>query len=345
MANHPFWRCRSKYRRMLLCLAGLFLLTQMGNGCSGGHSPNAADRADPGPLRVAVTVEPLRWLAARVGGDAVRPVTVVPPGQNHETWEPAPGHMDTLREAVVYFESGMPFEEPLIARLQGVNPSLESVCLLDAVTARYPAPEPDTGATPQETAEPPAHPGHGHTHEESGDPHGHDHGHEFGDPHFWTDPLAMTAAAERIAETLARKRPELADRFRKNLESLTQELEALHREIAETLAPYRGKPFYVFHPELGWFARRYGLIQRAVEQHGKSPGAQALDLLAREIRENTVRDLFTQPGYPVTEVQALARQLNLRVRDVDLMTDDYPRAMRKLAAMLAESFAGMAPTP
>ena len=334
-------------------IVGFLIALLLAAGCSGGgQSPATGDRAHAGasPLTVAVTVEPLRWLVSRLGGEAVHPVTVVPPGQNHETWEPAPGHMETLRQATVYFETGMPFEEPLIQRLRGLNPSLEAVCLLDAVTERMPPPE----------AEPPVASGEaestqagaaadaveqaGETPAAAEDHHGeHHHAHAHGDPHFWTDPRAMMAAAERVAEVLAARLPEHAADIRAALEGVREDLASLEGEIARLMAPFRGRRYYVFHPETGWFARRYELVERAVEQHGKAPGARTLDDLVREIREAGVTTVFTQSGYPAVEVNTLARTLNLRVQEVNLARPDYPEALRELARSLAAGFGSEVP--
>lgn len=302
-------------------------------GCSGSSPSTSLPTKDAGstsPVVVAVTVEPINWLVLQIGGDAVRPITAVPPGQNHETWEPTPGDMENLRRASFYIESGMPFEEPLIDRLQGLNPSMRVVCLLDAVkpfsvASDVHSEEPaDTGDVPDHSSD------HGH------DDHGHHH--EHGDPHFWTDPQAMAAAAERIAEALEQRMPDWGPEIRARLASAQRMLAELDSELASMLASHRGRRYYVFHPETGWFAHRYGLIERAVELHGKAPGARTLDELAREIREAGVTVLLSQPGYSVTEVQALARQLNLEVREVNLMVPDYPEAMRELARTLKESF-------
>ncbi|HOJ67654.1 MAG TPA: zinc ABC transporter substrate-binding protein [Candidatus Hydrogenedentes bacterium] len=331
-------------RWILNGMVGIAAMCFAVTGCSGDPKTRTTEsQADSGtgPLVIAVTVEPLNWLVSTLGSDAARAVTVVPSGQNHETWQPAPGHMDTLARAAVYFESGMPFEEPLIERLRGLNPSLEAVCLLDAVTEKIPPPQ----IAPEETRDTKPEEDHGEPRQDlhGGEVHDHGHDHGDGDPHFWTDPQAMICAAERIAEVLSRHLPEQADSIREKLETVRRDLRQLDTEIAGMLEPVKGRPYYVFHPETGWFARRYGLVERAVEQHGKTPGARDLDALAREIGASGVTALITQPGYPASEMKALARQLNLRVLEVDLNRLNYPEAIRALAQATRESFAPAAP--
>ncbi len=141
----------------------------------------------------------------------------------------------------------------------------------------------------------------------------------------------MAAVAERMAEELEQLLPERREDIRRGLASARQELMALHDELSAMLAPARGEVFYVFHPAFGWFAGRYGLKERSVERHGKTPGAREFDALVNEIRDAGVRVLFTQPGYPAAEVEALARHLGLRARELDLTGPDYPAAMRRLA--------------
>lgn len=257
--------------------------------------PSAATAA---PLSVFAGVEPVRYLVEAVGGDRVSASVLVPPGQSPHTFSPSPGQLAGLERADLYFAAAMPFEEAWVPRMGKALPHLGVVPLLD-----------DT-----------PHHGHGHDHE---------------DPHPWTDPLQAIALADRIRRALGEADPEGASRYEARFRALERDLRGAHRDMAETLAPVRGRSFVVYHPAWGALAGRYGLRQLAVEASGKSPGARHLAELITEARRSRACAVFVQPQYSTRAARTVADALDVPVVTLDPLSGDLVRDLPRVAGTLA----------
>ncbi len=75
----------------------------------------------------------------------------------------------------------------------------------------------------------------------------------------WLDFEMAAGQAEAVAAALSRKRPELKDKFRGNLNGLVGELKALDQEIQKISSQNQSTPLVVSHPVYDYFTRRYGL--------------------------------------------------------------------------------------
>jgi len=56
-----------------------------------------------------------------------------------------------------------------------------------------------------------------------------------------------------------------------NYLTFLEELDKLNEKIATILKPAKDKSFMIFHPALGYFAKRYDMNQIAIEKEGKDP--------------------------------------------------------------------------
>jgi zinc transport system substrate-binding protein len=290
-------------------LRHLGLLAALGLALCGGCGAPPTPAAD-GVTEVVVPIAPAGWLMERVGGPEVRVSVLVPPGQSAETWQVLPRQMEDLGRAQVYGFVGLPFEAPLVEKLKAVFPELVVVDLRQGITLRAEACR------------------HG---EEQGD-----HAHGAGDPHVWLDPVLLKTMAATAATALTKAAPDKAQNFAANLQSLATELDRLHAQAGEILAPVKGREFFVFHPAFGYLADRYGLKQTAVEYEGKAPGARRLSELAEQIKNGGARAMFIQPQYSTAEAKALAESAGLPLVTLDDLAADYPENLLSIARSLAE---------
>jgi zinc/manganese transport system substrate-binding protein len=110
--------------------------------------------------------------------------------------------------------------------------------------------------------------------------------HPSGNPHYWLSPVRLAQGSKTIAAVLTDMRPELAETFGKNLESLEQELNHIWTENKarlKRLVPDAGRPLFVqYHKEFSYFAADYGLlIYDAIEEKpGVPPSAGRLAKVA-----------------------------------------------------------------
>ena len=224
--------------------------------------------------QVFVTIVPQSFLAERIGGEAVEVHILADKGQDPHTFEPTTKQATALARAQLFFTMEMPFEKQLVAKALATNRNLKVV---DSTTgiARLAMTEHHDDVHSGEDHD--AHHAAAHPGNDS------DLGHQ--DPHVWMAPANLMIMAQNMAAALVAAMPERQEFLRQNLKSLLNELSILDKRLATSLAPHRGKTFYVFHPAFGYFAQAYGLTQEAVETGGKSPSPKQLRNLSTPPRK------------------------------------------------------------
>ena len=261
-------------------------------------------------LSVWVTIEPQAYFVEAVGGDCVQVRTLVRPGHCVELYAPSPRDMAALSQAVAYFRMGVPVEAVITKRLEAREKKLRFYGPV------FEMPE-----------------------------HRHDHGYcefcgtERADPHVWLDPIKMIEYVAIIEAGLCELLPEQASQFEANAAHLKLELEQLHTSLEARFAQYSGRAFYINHPSLLHFAKRYALEQRAIEHAGSAPAAKRMATLIKEARELGVRAILTQPEFGRSSAAVLADALEVPVLEVNILGRDYFSNMRDLANELKRSFA------
>ena len=277
----------------------------------------AADQATE-KINVFVSIAPQRDFVEQVGGDRVAVQVMVGPGQSPELFEPTPRQMARLAEADLYFSIGMPFEASWLPAVRRNNPDLKIVpCCADLAKLA----------------------GHGHGgHEHAGHGHG---GDDSGmDPHVWTDPNNVIAIAGLIAEALAAHDTTHARDYRRAERAFSEQLRALDSLITARTAALKNRVLIVAHPSWGYFAERYGLSQRSIEQDGKEIQGRSLAELIEFARQRNIKAVFTQPQFNDRAARVIAAELGATVYELDPLAGGYIENMRAVTDKIALGLGG-----
>lgn len=159
------------------------------------------------------------------------------------------------------------------------------------------------------------------------------------DPHVWLSPRLARGMASRLASALVTAFPPHAEAIARHAAQLDAELSALDTEIAARLAPFRGRAFFVYHPDWTAFAADYGLRQIALERGHKEPDVRALRDLIDEARREGVRAVFVQPQFSRESAELVAGEIGARVVAVDPLAYELPATLRAMSELLAETLA------
>jgi zinc transport system substrate-binding protein len=268
----------------------------------------SADR----PLEVWVSIPPELEIVERVGGDLIRVHSLTEPGDSPHTFEPTPRQLAALWEADLYLRIGVPFEAPLLERVEAMHPELSIGDLSQGIDRARML-------------------DHAHAHHSPS---------ERLDPHIWLDPMLVEVAAATARDELCRLAPDSCRDFDHNLASYIDELEALSGSIAALLDPYRGRRVYVFHPAYGYLLRRYGLEQVAVEVGGKEPTPRQLAQLVGEAEGSGSSVLFVQPQLQSNAARAVADTLGWRLEELDPLAPDLSANLERMARRIADALGG-----
>ena len=277
----------------------------------------AADQAGE-KINVFVSIAPQRDFVEQVGGDRVAVHVMVGPGQSPELFEPTPRQMARLAGAELYFSIGMPFEASWLPAVRRNNPDLKIVpCCADLAKLA------GDGHGGHE------HAGHGHGGDDSGM-----------DPHVWTDPNNVIAIAGQIAEALAAHDAAHARDYRRAERAFSEKLRALDSLITARTATLKNRVLIVAHPSWGYFAERYGLSQRSIEQDGKEIQGRSLAELIEFARQRNIRAVFTQPQFNDRAARAIAAEIGATVYELDPLADGYIENMRVVTDKIARGLGG-----
>ena len=256
-------------------------------------------------IQAFVSILPQAYFVERVGGPYVDVEVMAGPGQSPATYEPTPKQMVRLGNSQVYFRIGTPFEKGFIDKVADTYKNLKIVDTRKGVPLR------DFNRS---------------------------RGHKVADPHIWLDPGRVKIQAATICEALSGLMPEYRSAFKRNLRTFQADLSRVNKKIAETLAPFKGSKFYVFHPAFGYFGDAYGLEEVAVEIQGKEPSPRQLSKLINRAREEGVKVIFVQPQYTKKDAMIIAREIGGAVVSMDPLARDYLENLEKMAKALKKAF-------
>ena len=256
---------------------------------------------------VAVCLPPQAGILDAILPDAA-PLVLVDRGQNPHSFEPSPRQLARLATCELYFAAGLPFEKALLPRLRTLNPAMR---IVDA----------------------PVHEHHDEDDDEHGDEEDHDHAAEADehDPHFWTHPDGILAAARTMAAALAESGAVPVSTLDAALQSYESDLRELDAQLRARLAPMAGRAFLVYHPAWSHFAAEYGLRQLAIEHHGGAPSAKHLAALTDAVRAEGIRAILVQSDSEASRAQAFAESLGLRTIRVNPLQRDPRQLLRDTA--------------
>ena len=260
------------------------------------------------------SIAPHKFFAEKIAGDRFKVFSIVEPGQSPHSYAPTPGQIARMSNAKLFFRTGVEFEEGVIPKIKKIMPSLNIVDLRKNVELI------------EMEGEECEHEGHDHHENQEGTK----------DPHIWLSPVLMKIQVTTIFESICDIDPEGKSVYSSNYAKVIAELDSLDSFLRTMLAPYRNTELFVFHPGFGYFAKEYGLIQKAVETGGKEPSAKALARLIDEAKKSSPKVIFVQPQYSQKSAQTIAEQVGCVVVFIDPLPVNYYDELRKVGDIIKD---------
>ncbi|MGN0930130.1 MAG: metal ABC transporter solute-binding protein, Zn/Mn family [Thermoguttaceae bacterium] len=303
---------------------------------------------DPNKLQVLVAVDPCAYFVERIGADRVQVATLTPEGKSPETFAPTPAQLSDFASSQLFFLTGLAVEERFLANIQSIAPNAVVVdlrrgleLLPDPHRHSHEGEDVDEDARDHDgdalLSETPNHP------EDEWSPQRDKEDLSTLDPHLWTSPQIARSMVAKILEALIQLAPDAQETFRANAAELDQELAALQTRTRDALDPYQGNFFLVFHPAYGYYAREFGIEQRAIENEGKTPSPRELEELVRDSREQKIAALIVQPEFNRASAQVVADALGAELVVHSPLQKDYFENIDELTAAILQSFGAERP--
>jgi zinc transport system substrate-binding protein len=260
---------------------------------------------------VVVSIKPIHSLVAAVMQGVGEPKLIVEGAASPHTYSLKPSNAAALQDADLVFWVGHGLEAFLEKPLTALG-SKATIVELDDAPGLEKLQFREGGPFEAHTHE--GEEGHDHAHGEEGHDHAketeesHDHAAEAGhqheehgefDMHLWLSPDNARAIATEAARALSEKDPANAETYNKNLAAPTEKLAALDKEVAETVAPVKEKPFIVFHDAYQYFEHHYG-VQAAgsiTVSPETLPGAERLTQIRDKVKTLGATCVFAEPQF------------------------------------------------
>jgi zinc transport system substrate-binding protein len=261
-----------------------------------------------GRLRVVTAFYPLRFLSARIGGDAVTVSDLTKPGAEPHDIELSPRQVGSISDAA------------LVVYLKGFQPAVDQAVRLEAKDRAF-----DAGAAvsllPYSQEDEAAH---------------------GRDPHVWLDPVRYSTIAGDIGARLQHTDPAHAAGYAARTTAVQAELHTLDTEFAAGLRSCSRHEIVTSHAAFHYLADRYGLTEIGIT--GISPEAEPspgrLAAVADQARSAGATTIFFETLVSPKVAETLAREIGARAAVLDPLEGvtepgaDYFTVMRANLAAL-----------
>jgi len=269
--------------------------------CSGNRSGNEQ-------MIITVSIPPFRYFVEEIADHDFTVNIMVPPGSNPHIYEPVPKQIDRLRRSKAYISNGfLGFEQTWLNRFYEINSTMARLSLGNNIV--------------------PILTEHEHEGEHA----------EGADPHYWVSPKCAMGMASSVREILCRLNPEASVRYESNYISLVSQISGLDSLARELFSAYQGRSFMIYHPNLAYIARDYGLEEIPVEFEGKEPPPSRLKELIDLAREKKIMTIFVQREYDTRNAKAIADEIGADLEIIDPLSPDWEQATEDLITALYRS--------
>jgi zinc/manganese transport system substrate-binding protein len=152
--------------------------------------------------------------------------------------------------------------------------------------------------------------------------------HPMGNPHINLDPVLGKKMVKAIADGLSRNDPEHASVFKQNAEAYNAKLDAAIADWEKQAAPLKGKKLVSYHPDLLYFAERFGMVSFGTIElrPGIDPTPSHIADLEEQMRRSHVDLVVREKHYPAGLAETVAQQTGAKLVELPVMVGGVPEA-------------------
>jgi len=258
--------------------------------------------------QLVVTIEPLRYFTQSVAGNKFDVMSMVPQGNNPESYDPTPQQLIKLENCEAYFRIGyIGFEQTWMGRLQQNSPKMKIF---------------DTSKGIKLIASP-------HIHNETNE-----HSIATPDPHIWNSTANARIIVKNIYNGLCELNPENKEYFKQNMDRLLKEIDRIDKKLNVLISRTKNHTFLIFHPALSYFAKDYGLEQICIEEEGKEPSPIYLKDLIQTCKKKKIKTIFIQEEFDKRNAELISRETGTRLVIINPLSYKWGAEMLYIAKSL-----------
>jgi zinc transport system substrate-binding protein len=250
--------------------------------------------AKPDKSTITVSIAPFKYFVEEIAGNDFTVNIMVPAGADPHVYEPFPEQINKLRKSVAYISNGfLGFEMNWLERFYETNPSMKKLSLGDSIKPL--APE--------------AHHEGGHI--------------EGSDPHYWMSPKCALVIAASVKSLLCELNPSQLQKYNSNYNVLISKIQDIDKKALGYFSTTHAKCFMIYHPNLAYLAKDYGLEEIPVEFEGKEPTPSRLRDLIDRSRKEKIKTIFVQREYDTKNAKVIAGEIGAQISIIDPLSENW----------------------
>jgi len=287
--------------RRIFCLLIPLLLSSCGHNVT-----------DQGAKIITVSIAPFKYFVEQIAGNDFTVNVMVPAGADPHTYEPFPEQIGKLRRSVAYISNGyLGFEMNWLDRFYETNPTMKKLNLSASIEAIA------------------------SEHHHIGD-------HlEGADPHYWVSPRCAASISSAVLKFVSEINPSKKEKYESNCQTLLAKIKDLDENAARLFSETNVKCFMIYHPNLAYIARDYGLEEIPVEFEGKEPSPARMKYLIDRAKKENLKTIFVQVEYDTKNARSIAGETGAKIVLINPLSEDWFKAtteiINSLHASLKES--------
>jgi zinc transport system substrate-binding protein len=242
---------------------------------------------------ITVSIVPFKYFVEVIGGGDFTVNVMIPPGADPHVYEPTPEQIVKLRRSIGYISNGyMGFERTWLDRLYETNKEMKKLSLGDKINLI--SPDHHAGGSVEGV-----------------------------DPHYWVSPKSGLIMASSVKDFLCELNPSQKEKYESNYLALVKKITELDLKAEKLFSGVMNRSFMVFHPDLTYLARDYGLEEIAIESEGKEPSPARMKELVDIARNKKIKTIFAQREFDTRNAKSIADQVGAQIRMIDPLSEDW----------------------
>ncbi len=258
---------------------------------------------------ITVSIAPFKYFVEAIADDDFTVNIMVPVGADPHIYEPFPDQITRLRKSLAYISNGyLGFEMIWLDRFYEINRTMKRLSLGDNINELI-------------------------------SEHHHEGDHvEGADPHYWMSPKCGMEMALSIRNFLDELNPGNEERYDNNYQDLIKKIGEVDLYAEKLFADSQRKSFMIFHPNMAYLARDYGLEEISLEFEGKEPSSSRMKELIDRGRDEKLKIIFVQREYDTKNAKAIADEIGAEVKIIDPLSEDWLQSIKDIIDELDLSF-------
>jgi zinc transport system substrate-binding protein len=278
-----------------------FLITGLIISC-GQNGPDSDNKI------ITVSIAPFKYFVEQIAGDDFKVNIMVPAGADPHTYEPFPEQINRLRKSIAYISNGyLGFEMNWLDRFYETNMTMKRLSLGDRI-------------------------------DPLNSEHRHEGGHtEVADPHYWVSPRCAIVMASSVKGFLCVLNPSQKQKYETNYQILMSKIKEVDDKARKLFSGLPNRCFMIYHPNLAYVARDYGLEEIPVEYEGKEPPPSRMRELIDRARKDNLKTIFVQREYDTKNAKAIAGEIGAQIVLIDPLSENWQTSTTDIIDALYKS--------